>query len=144
MNTDDFEKKLQQPRIRQSPGDWREPILRTALARTPIVARRFEIAPLRGLLILWRELIKPSRYAWSGLAVVWLILGIVNARTQLPATHGTIAASPLGGGERLQILVEQRLVLVELTGPIDLSRSERARRPDSKPRSERMSNTRGC
>jgi hypothetical protein len=137
MNTDDFEKKLQRQPLRQIPGDWREAILRTAQERASSAAQRPEPALIRALLITWRELIQPCRYAWSGMAALWLIFWMVNSRTQLADSPRGMATSTRAASERIRFLEEQRQVLVELTGPIDLSPAEPSRRARPKPHSER-------
>jgi hypothetical protein len=140
MNTDDFEKQLQQQPLRQIPGDWREVILRTAREQSSSAHPLL----LRAALIAWHELIQPYRYAWSGMAALWLIFWVVNADIQPEDTPRQIAKSTRPASERIRFLEEQRQVLVELTGPIDLSPAEPSRRADPKPHSERILEIRRC
>jgi hypothetical protein len=144
MNTDDFEKKLQQQPLRRIPGDWRDAILRTAKQRTSAPAQSPAPALIRAVLIAWRELVRPCRYAWSGLAALWLIFWVINSHTQSADTGRRQFASSRSNSERVQLLEEQRRVLAELTGPIDLSAAEPMRRVHPKPRSERILERRRC
>jgi hypothetical protein len=137
MNTDDFEKKLQRQPLRQIPGYWREAILRTAQEQGSSSAQRSQPVLIRALLITWRELIQPCRYAWSGMAALWLIFWMVNSRMQPADNPRRMEPSTRVASERIRFLEEQRRVLVELTGPIDLSPAEPSRRAPPKPHSER-------
>ena len=144
MNTDDFEKRLQQQPLRHIPGDWRAEILRTAQEQAPFAVRPPEPRLRRVVLIIWRELVYPCRFAWSGMAGLWLIFWMVNAHTQLAGTPAGSPPSARTASERIRICDEQRRVLVELTGPIDSSPIERSRRDSPKRHSERMLEVRGC
>jgi len=137
MNMDDFEKKLQRQTLRQIPSDWREAILQTAQERTPATVQRLAPMLIRAVLIAWRELVQPCRYAWFGMAALWLIFWMVNAHTQLADSAGWVAPSTRVASERIRFLKDQRQVLVELTGPIDLSPAEPTRRTLPKPRTDR-------
>jgi len=136
MNSDAFEKKLRQQPLRQIPGGWRETILRTAQRRASSVTRRPEPMLIRAALIAWRELLQPCRYAWSGMAALWLIFWMVNAHIQPADTPRRLATSTREASERIRLINEQRRVLVELTGPIDLPPAEPSRRTPPKPHTE--------
>ena len=145
MNTDDFEKQLQRQSPRQIPAGWREEILRTAQAGAHAVDRRQSPLLFRAGLTLWRELIWPCRHAWSGMAALWLVLLAVNARvTDAPKVPMTTATGTPAGG--IQLFEEQRRVLVELTGPLELPPAEPSQRsrPRPRPRSERILALRVC
>ena len=145
MNTDDFEKKLQRQPLKHIPGDWRELILQTAQDRTSCAAaKRSKSVLIRAVQIAWRELIQPCRYAWSGMAALWLIFWLINARTGVTENPRQIATSTRSGFERIRVFEEQRRVLVELTGPNDLSPAEPSRPAHAKPRSERTLRIRNC
>jgi hypothetical protein len=144
MNTDDFETKLQRQPLRQIPGDWREAILRTAHERASSAAQRPHPLLIRAALVTWRELIQPCRFAWSGMAVLWLIFWMVNAYVQPADTPTQMAKSTRPSTERIRFLEEQRRVLVELTGSVDLSPTEPSRRAYPKPHSERILEVRRC
>jgi hypothetical protein len=144
MNTDDFEKKLRRQPLRQIPTDWREAILRTAREQASSAVRPPESVLVRGLLVVWRELIQPCRYAWSVMAALWLIFWAVNTRTELSDSPTPAAASNEVASERIRSFAEQRRVLVELTGAVDLSPTESSRRAHPKRRSERMMESRNC
>jgi hypothetical protein len=144
MNADDFEKKLQRQPLRQVPGDWREAILRTAQSRASSVAQRPGPLLIRPLLIAWRELIQPCRFAWSGMAALWLLFWLINAHTQPEDSPWQVATSARAVSQRIGFLQEQRRVLAELTGPIDLPPADPSRRTQPKPHSERILKTRRC
>jgi hypothetical protein len=144
MNMDDFEKNLQQQALRQIPGDWREAILRTAREQASSVAQDPRSLLIRTALILWRELIHPSRYAWSGMAALWLIFWLVNTHTQLADNPRRSAGPTRVASERIRFFEEQRRVLVELTGPNDSPQGKPSQRAQPKSRSERMPANRSC
>lgn len=145
MSTDDFEKKLRRQPLKRIPGDWRELILQTAHDRTSCVAaKRSKSVLIRAVQIAWRELIQPCRHAWSGMAALWLIFGLINAHTEVTETPRQMASSSRSGFEGIQVFEEQRRVLVELTGPNDLSPAEPSRPAHAKPRSERTLRIRNC
>jgi hypothetical protein len=144
MSMDDFEKKLQRQSLRRIPGDWREAILRTAQEGASSVDQSPEPVLIRAVLITWRELIQPCRYAWSGMAALWLIFWIVNAHLQLADSTRGMEPQTRTASERIRSLEEQRQVLVELTGPSDLSPAAPPRRRHSKPHSERILEVRRC
>lgn len=145
MNMDDFEKKLQRQPLRHIPGDWRDAILRTAQERTSCPAAKHSNSVLtRAVQTTWRELIQPCRYAWSGMAALWFIFWLINAHTEDTETSRQMATSTGSGFKRIQVFEEQRRVLVELTGPNDLSPAEPSRPAHAKPRSERMLRIGNC
>jgi hypothetical protein len=111
---DDFEKKLQRQSFRPIPGDWRKDILRNARTNAPAADPKPSGLLLRAGLTVWRELLWPCRYAWSGLLAIWIALALFN-------TGSGTSTRPLAGHSsapvRAQFFEEQRRVLAELTGP---------------------------
>jgi hypothetical protein len=144
MNTDDFEKKLQRQPLRQIPGHWREAILRTTREQASSAGQNPRPMLMGALFIAWRELIQPCRYAWSAMAALWLIFWMVNTHTQLADSPRRMATSSHPASETIRLLAEQRRILVELTGPFDLSPAEPSRRARPKPHSERILGIRRC
>jgi hypothetical protein len=142
MNFDDFEKKLQHQPLRQIPSNWRESILRQAREQTPSTTLRPLL--IRAVLIIWRELIQPCRYAWSAMAALWLAFWMINSHIEFAEPTTRMAKSSPAASEQIRSFAEQRRVLVELTSPIDLSPAERPRRSDPKPHSERVLQIRSC
>jgi len=66
--------------------------------------------------IVWRELIWPSRHAWTGMAVLWAIILFINARISDSRTFGVniqAAAKP----DLMEAWQEQNRVMAELTQP---------------------------
>ena len=145
MKTDDFEKQLQQQPLRQIPGDWREAILRRAQEQASYAAQSPEPFIVRALITIWRELLEPCRYAWLGIAALWMIFWMINAQTQLENGGKRMAGASGAGSEPTRLFEEQRRVLVELTGPpLDSSQAGQARAIQPKPRSERVLERRNC
>lgn len=143
MNTDDFEKKLQRQSLRKIPGDWREEILRAARTNTSAARERSPGFFARAATQVWRELLWPCRHAWSAMAALWIGLWLVNARVSggagpAFAGHSGMASAPV------ESFVEQRRVLVELTGPFDAPPAATPQRLRPQPRSERALANRIC
>ncbi len=141
MIMDDFEKKLQRQQLRPIPGEWREPILRTAQERAMASAVVPERLPNRFVLAVWRELVRPCRYAWATIAALWLVFWIVNTRNEIAGPSSSMAstrAKPQGIG----LIEEKRRALVELTGPFDSSTAGRS--ASAKPHAGRAVATRNC
>jgi hypothetical protein len=140
---DNFEKKLQSQKLRSMPGEWRESILRTAQERAMATAALRKPLLNHFLLAGWRELIRPYRFAWATIAALWLVFGIVNSHTDL--APGSIRMASTGARpQAIGLIEEKRRVLVELTGPMDLSTARTSLRPSPKPHTERTLTTRNC
>jgi len=143
MNADDFERKLQRQPLRKIPKHWRAEILQAAQETAPSVQRP-QPRLSRAALTIWRELIQPCRYAWSGMAALWLVFWVVNSQSPpVPTPKRMAKSAPVGSGG-IRLLVEQREVLAELTGPNSSSPVEPSRRTHPKPRSERKSGVGSC
>lgn len=144
MNLDDFESKLRQQKLRQLPGAWRETILRRA-GEPPLWAVKPQPVLFRAMFTFWRELIEPCRYAWSGLAAVWVVLWIVNADPHLDNSSKGTSLPTRVVVERVRSFAERRRDLVELTGPLDLPPAAVSpQRANPKPHSERTLAIRHC
>jgi hypothetical protein len=87
--------------------------------------------------IIWRELIRPSRHAWTGMAALWVVLLAVNGRL---SDHPTADASARATSTQdvMQSWQEQNRVLTELTQPAFTVPAGPALLP--RPRSERELN----
>ncbi len=96
-----------------------------------------QFTPWLVLLKCWRELVWPCRRAWAGLAAAWLVLCVVNAWLTTAARPMMATATSAVSG-RLQLIEEQRRVLVELTGPNEPLSTGHAQRLKPQPRSERV------
>jgi hypothetical protein len=66
--------------------------------------------------VVWRELIRPSRYAWGSMAAIWVVMLAVNGQL---SDHRMIEASDHSSSARDMMMawVEQNRVLAELTQP---------------------------
>ena len=82
----------------------------------------------------WQELIWPSRYAWGGMATVWLTLFAINHRIQGPNRVSLSAQAK--AAPALQPFAEQRRWLTELLQPAEAPTADRPR-SNPRPRSEK-------
>jgi len=66
--------------------------------------------------IVWGELLWPSRYAWAGMAALWLAMLVINGQLSDPRTN--VASSALASSPAMiPDWVEQNRVLAELAQP---------------------------
>lgn len=69
------------------------------------------------LLLIWRELIFPSRRIWAGLAAIWIFIFIVNASQQ---DHSRVAmAKSSSSSEMVLSFRQQQTVLAQLIGQME-------------------------
>ena len=61
---------------------------------------------------LWRELILPSRRAWSGLAATWMLIALINL-AESRGSQGT-TAKPTAQSNMADSFIEQQKLLGEL------------------------------
>ena len=109
MKPDEFESSLQRQELRKIPADWRNAILRTAVANsTAAVPRLSTPAPRR--LPWWRELLWPCPQVWAGLAAAWVLIALMNFQSGERSARD-LAKKPLPSKELLLALREQRRVL---------------------------------
>jgi hypothetical protein len=86
-------------------------------------------------LLLWRELIFPSRRVWAGLAVVWVLIMAVNFSLRDPGQPGMAKAT---APEMMSFQEQQKLVnelLADRFVPVDFDRPKTF---TTRPRSERV------
>jgi len=88
--------------------------------------------------IFWHELFFPCRRLWTGLAVIWVLILVVNVSLHdRPPAGGTAKSSSTAG--LIMILKDQQKILAELVGdragPAD---SDRPKTFSPKPRTERI------
>jgi len=74
MNSDDFEKRVQRPVLRQIPPEWRQEILQAARAAdrpAPDMPKPSLLSTLNSQLstFLW-----PHPRMWAGLAATWVVI----------------------------------------------------------------------
>lgn len=109
MNSDEFEKRLEQQKIRPIPGEWRREILNTANAAS-LESRTAKPESLSW----WRELLWPCPQAWAGIAAVWLVIFVLNFTTQ--KAEPKLAKSEPVTPQTIAALKEQRRLYLELAG----------------------------
>jgi hypothetical protein len=84
---------------------------------------------------LWRELIWPCRRVWAGVACAWLLIVGLNVASVEPARQIASKAGPRSS-EEMQVLIEQRRMLAQLTDwPTEPAKTRKSNPPG--PRSER-------
>ena len=100
------------------------------------------LSPGSLLLQCWRELFRPCRHAWTGLAAIWLLmwgvhLHLSNGQPSVSRSHS--APTPAV----IQALEEQRQILAELipstpnnSSAVKSAPADRPRRDNLRPRSE--------
>jgi hypothetical protein len=66
--------------------------------------------------VVWGELIRPNRRAWTGMAALWAAMLVINAQL---ADHRTSGPGALAASSReiIQTWEEQNRVLAELSQP---------------------------
>lgn len=144
MNLDDFENKLRHQKLRQIPGAWREPILQKAGEQWSSAVKP-QLVLFRAMFTFWRELFKPCRYAWLGMAATWIVLWIINADPHDRDSSSGTSVPTRAVVERVRSYAERRRDLVELTGPLDLAPAAVSpKRTQPKPHSERTLAIRHC
>jgi hypothetical protein len=91
---------------------------------------------LGGSIQLWRELVWPCRRIWSGLAVVWILLLVINVAQRDRASVNLAKASP--PAVSLMTFRDQQKLLNELFADRSLpAEAERPRIYLPKPRTEK-------
>jgi len=94
----------------------------SAIEATPAAQRRWAMAVQNSgksgsvaslLQNLWGELLWPSRYAWSGMAAVWVAMLVINGQL----SDHVASARPVSSQEIIQAWEEQTRVLAELIQP---------------------------
>ena len=87
-------------------------------------------------LLLWRELIFPSRRTWAGIAAAWLVILVVNFSLRDPAQPGNVikatAPAMMSFQEQQKLLNE---LLADRSVPMD---TDRPKTFSPRPRSERV------
>jgi hypothetical protein len=69
--------------------------------------------------VLWRELLWPSRYAWTGLAALWVAMLVINAQLSEPRPSDAGARAE-SSQEMRQAWEEQNRVLALLIQPTEV------------------------
>jgi hypothetical protein len=138
MNSDDFEKRLQQQHIREVPADWRSEILSAARQASvpPHASHTTRPSLVSALYQQLSTLLWPRPIAWAGLAAVWLVILGLNAAAPEAPSHTARRTAPLSP-QAFVALQEQERLLAELIGPREVPVAKRPRPAVSRPRSER-------
>lgn len=85
-------------------------------------------------LTLWRELILPSRRAWSGLAATWILIALINL-TQSRGSHST-TAKPTQSNMAASFIEQQKLLGELLTDRAPATDADRPKTFVPKPHTE--------
>ena len=87
-------------------------------------------------LLLWRELIFPSRRTWAGIAAAWALILVVNFSLRDPAQPGS--PTKVSATEMMSFQEQQKLLnelLADRSVPMD---TDRPKTFSPRPRSERV------
>lgn len=109
---------------------WEKAIL-TASQTSPAGRFNFGVAFAQW----WRETIWPYRRVWTGLAALWLVMWVINAKT-FGTSSNTLTASSESKRVFIEAYQEQQRVLAELFPPVVPQPAEPPRRGLPPPRSE--------
>jgi hypothetical protein len=138
MNTDDFEKRLQQQSMRRVPVDWRAEILQTAKAVSSVRHSTLDSRPQGWLSTLnsqLRALLWPCPQAWAGLAAVWVAIFALNFSTHEPRVVVKNNSAP-HPRETQTALLDQRRELNRLLDSLSPSVAQHFPSPRSERRRE--------
>jgi hypothetical protein len=113
MNTDDFEKQLQEQPMRSVPSHWRSEILEAARALV-----RPQLSPLDAQpTSWWREFLLSWRWHLAGMSAAWVVIALLNIN-ESPAPAPTIVKQDTASPRQLlTALRENRRQLLEEIDP---------------------------
>ena len=97
--------------------------------------QKLETGKMPVLLLIWRELILPSRRIWAGLAAVWVLIFVFNFSQRDPAEL-MARKSPPPSPEMILTFRQQERLLAELIGPNETQAAEPPKLFLPQPRSE--------
>jgi hypothetical protein len=81
-----------------------------------VAVPKVRVADMAALpLLIWRELILPSRRIWAGLAAVWLVIAAVNLSQRDHSPAGAMKSAP--APDMILTFRQQERLLTELIGP---------------------------
>jgi hypothetical protein len=103
-----------------------------------VAVPKFRVADTVTLpLLVWRELIWPSRRIWTGLAAIWILIFIFNV-SQRDKSELAARKLPPPSPEAIMAFRQQEKLLAELIGSSGTGDAERRKIFLPKPRTERM------
>jgi len=101
----------------------------------PVRKLTFAATVVRPLVVLWRELVLPARWAWGGIATVWVVIGILSL-SQSDRTTVVAKVSPRSAQELRAASEQRRELLLELA-LLPTTELALPPKPNLQPRSER-------
>jgi hypothetical protein len=100
-----------------------------------VAVPKFRVAGTATLpMLIWRELIWPSRRIWAGLAAVWVLIFVFNFSQRDPAELMARKSPP--SPEMMLTFRQQERLLAELIGPNETQAAEPPKPFLPQPRSE--------
>jgi hypothetical protein len=100
-----------------------------------VAVPKFRVADTATLpMLIWRELIWPSRRIWAGLAAVWVLIFVFNFSQRDPAE--LLARKSPPSPEMILTFRQQERLLAELIGPNETQAAEPPKPFLPQPRSE--------
>jgi len=101
-----------------------------------VAVPKFRVADTATLpILIWRELIWPSRRIWAGLAATWILIFVFNLSQRDPAER-MARRSPPPSPEMILTFRQQEKLLAELIGPNEAQAVEPPKPFLPQPRSE--------
>jgi hypothetical protein len=125
----DFEEYLRRQSIRPVPAEWREEILRAAMAPQERRPTKPAAAPW------WREWLWPCPRAWAGLAAAWGIILLLNVTAPDDPSAPARAASV--SWQDFAFLRQETEMIAHLSDPEEYHSAPPPEPPALKPRSSR-------
>lgn len=94
MNTDEFEKRMQQQPFKRLPAEWRTEVLAAANQHdaTSSAHPSAPRAPIESGVLLWRNLLLSLRWHLVGLSAVWSLAIILNGASASSLERSTTLA----------------------------------------------------
>ena len=121
MNTDDFEKRMQQQPFKRLPPEWRTEMFAAAKLRDATDSGRVSVSrgPVESGVFSWRNLLLSLRWHLVGLSAVWFFAVILNvASASSSETSTTLAQKRSVQSQPLSAaLREHYRLLAEWIGP---------------------------
>jgi hypothetical protein len=103
-----------------------------------VAVPKFRVADTATLpILIWRELVFPSRRIWTSLAAVWILIFIFNF-SQRDKSELMAKKSPLPSPEMILAFRQQEKLLAELIGPNEPQSAEPPKTFLPRPSSERI------
>jgi hypothetical protein len=102
--------------------------------------KKSETGKMPVLLLIWHELVWPSRRIWAGLAAIWILIFVFNLSQRDPSEL-MAQKSPPPSPEMILAFRQQQQLLAELIGPNETHAAQPPKPFSPQPRSEQRIET---